>query len=327
MRAVRFASFGDPAEVLTVEDQPITAPGPGQALLHMRVRPINPSDLFTIRGHYGTLPRLPATPGMEGAGIVEALGPGVTGLALGQVVAPIGAGGTWQEYLVVDAGALLPVPADLSVREAAMLLVNPSSAWLLLHEVLRVEPGAWLLQNAANSAVGRFIIRLARRTGIRTINLVRQRDLADELRAEGADAVICEADEDVLDQIARIAGPRGVRYALDSVAGPSGSRLARALGTGGTMVIFGAISEHPLTIDPSALIFRSTSVRGWWLSHWFRSASPTQVAALFDAIIPLVTDGTLRAPIAAEYGLEDVRRAVAAAEDSQRNGKILLVSE
>ncbi|NNJ09110.1 zinc-dependent alcohol dehydrogenase family protein [Chloroflexales bacterium ZM16-3] len=326
MRAVRFASFGDPAEVLTVEAQPITAPGPGQVLLRMRVRPINPSDLFSIRGSYGTLPRLPATPGMEGCGVVEALGFGVTGFSVGQLVAPMGVGGTWQDYMVVDASALLPVPPGLSDRQASMLLVNPTSAWLLLHEVLRVEPGAWVIQNAANSAVGRFVIRLARRAGFRTINLVRRPSLADELRAEGADAVICEADEDVLEQVSATVGPKGVRYALDSVAGPSGSRLAQILGTGGTMVVFGAISEQPLIIDPGALLFRGASVRGWWLSRWFRTAEPAQVSALFDAIIPLVADGTLSAPVAAEYRLEDVRQAVAEAEGSSRNGKVLLVS-
>jgi len=293
----------------------------------MRARPINPSDLFTIRGRYGTLPRLPATPGMEGTGIVESLGPGVADFSLGQLVVPIGVSGTWQEYMVANASALLPVPPGLSLQDAATLLVNPSSAWLLLHEVLRVEPGGWVLQNAANSAVGRFIIRLARRAGLHTINIVRRPELADELRAEGADVVLCESDEHVLEQIARTVGARGVRYALDSVAGPSGSRLARALGPDGAMVVFGAIGDKPLSIEPGALIFRSASVRGWWLSDWFRNASPEQVTTLFDATIPLVADGTLRSPIAAEYSLEDARRAVTAAEGSQRNGKILLVSE
>jgi NADPH:quinone reductase-like Zn-dependent oxidoreductase len=197
----------------------------------------------------------------------------------------------------------------------------------MLHDVLRVEPGAWVLQNAANSAVGRFVIQLSRHAGFRTINVVRRRELADELLAEGADAVICEADEDTPARVAQIAGPRGVRYALDSVAGPSGSRLAQALGPGGTMVVFGAISGQPLTIDPGGLLFRGASVRGWWLTQWFRTATLAQVTALFGAILPLVADGTLRAPVAAEYGLEDIRAAVVAAEGSERNGKILLVSE
>ena len=324
MRAVRFAAFGDPANVLTIEELPTPEPGPGQALVRMRVRPINPSDLFTIRGHYGVLPQLPATPGLEGAGVVAALGAGVNQLQIGQMVVPLGSG-TWQEYLVADADALLAVPRGLDERAAAMLLANPTSAWLLLHEVLRVAPGAWVLQNAANSAVGRFVIQLSRHAGFRTINVVRRRDVIDELLAAGADAVICETDEDVVARVRAIAGERGVLYALDSVAGPSGSRLAAALGRNGTLVVFGAISGQPLTIDPGAMLFRGTTVRGWWLTHWFRTASHEQIAGLFGAIIPLIADGTLHAPVAAEYDLADVRRAVAAAEGSERNGKILLI--
>jgi NADPH:quinone reductase-like Zn-dependent oxidoreductase len=325
MRAVRFAAFGDPAEVLAVEDIPTPEPGPGQALVRMRVRPINPSDLFAIRGQYGLLPRLPATAGMEGSGVVAALGAGVTQFQVGQLVAPLGASGTWQEYIVADAGALLPVPPALDERQAAMLLVNPTTAWLLLHEVLQVEPGAWILQNAANSAVGRFVIQLSRRAGFRTINVVRRRDVVDELLAEGADAVICEADEDVPARVREITGAKGAPYALDSVAGLSGSRLVQALAPGGTMVVYGAISREPLTIDAGAMLFRGTAVRGWWLSRWFRMASREQVGALFGNILPLIADSTLRAPVAAEYALADVYRAVAAAEGSQRNGKILLV--
>jgi NADPH:quinone reductase-like Zn-dependent oxidoreductase len=324
MRAVRFATFGDPANVLSVEELPKPEPGPGQALVRMRARPINPSDLFAIRGQYGRLPKLPATPGMEGAGVVEALGPGVTQLEVGQLVAPM-SGGTWQEYLVADARALLPVPPGLDERQAAMLVANPTSAWLLLHEVLHVEPGAWVVQNAANSAVGRFVIQLARHAGFRTINVVRRRDVIDELLADGADAVICEADEDVVARVREIAGEKGVRYALDSVAGPSGSRLAQALGPAGTLVVFGAISREPLTLDAGSMLFRGISVRGWWLAHWYRTASSEQIARLFGAIAPLIADGTLHAPVAAEYDLADIHQAVAAAAGSERNGKILLV--
>src|SRR5207249_9394608 len=139
-------AFGDPADVLTIEELPTPEPGPGQALVRMQVRPINPSDLFTIRGRYGVLPQLPATPGLEGAGVVAALGAGVNQLQIGQMVVPLGSG-TWQEYLVADADAHLAVPRGLDERAAAMLLANPTSAWLLLHEVLRVAPGAWVLQN------------------------------------------------------------------------------------------------------------------------------------------------------------------------------------
>lgn len=325
MRAIRFAAFGEPADVLQVEELPTPAPGPGQVLVRLSARPINPSDLFQIRGMYGTLPRLPATPGMEGAGLVAELGPGVTELRIGQQVAPIGPIGTWQEYLVADAAALLPVPESLSLRDAAMLVANPTSAWILLQEVLRVEPGAWVLQNAANSAVGHFVIQLSRHLGYRTINVVRRRDVFGDLHAAGADELICEADEDVVARVREITGGKGVRYALDSVAGASGSRLAQALAPGGTLAVFGAISGQPLTLDAGALLFRGASVRGWWLAHWFRTSPPDQRAALFGQIIPLIAAGVLRAPVAAEIDLAEIARAVRLAESGTRSGKVLLV--
>lgn len=325
MRSVRLATFGEPAEVLTIDELPTPDPGPGQVLIQMRARPINPSDLFTIRGIYGTLPNLPATPGLEGAGVVAALGEGVNGLQVGQQVVPLQSAGTWQEYIVADAGTVLPLPPGLSDAQASMLLVNPTTAWLLLREVLAVQEGEWVLQNAANSAVGRFVIQLSRRYGYRTINIVRRSELREELLELGADEVICEGDEDVVERVKELTGGKGVRHAIDSVAGTSGSQLAQALGTGGTLVVFGAISGKPLIIDPGQMLFRGTTVRGWWLAHWFRTAGQEKTAQLFNTLIPLIADGTLHVPIAAEYDLADVKQAIAAAESSDRNGKILLV--
>ena len=325
MRAVRFQSFGDPAEVLTVEDLPPPQPGPGQVLVRLRVRPINPSDLYMIRGTYGIKPPLPATPGLEGMGVIEVLGDGVSQFEIGQRVVPLNPNGTWQEYVVVDAQALIPIPDGIADHDAAMILANPTTAWLLLHDELKAQPGEWVLQNAANSAVGRFVIPLAKRAGIKTINVVRRRDVIDELRALGADEIICEADEDVVARVREITGGKGAPYALDSVAGRSGGQLIQALATGGTAIVFGAISMKPLVIDPGAILFKGQTIRGWWLARWFRNASQEQISLLFGELLPLIADGTLRAPVAAAYDLADVNQAVAAAEGSERNGKIVLV--
>jgi NADPH:quinone reductase-like Zn-dependent oxidoreductase len=325
MRSVRFAAFGEPAEVLSIEELPTPEPGPGQVLIRMRARPINPSDLFTIRGRYGMLPKLPTTPGFEGAGVIAALGAGVSDLEIGQQVAPLSSNGTWQEYALADAGAVLPLPSGLSDAQAAMLLVNPTTAWLLLEEVLGVQQGEWVLQNAANSAVGRFVIQLSRRSGYRTINVVRRPELRDELLALGADQVIVETEENLVERVKELTGGKGVRHAIDSVAGTSGSQLAQSLARGGTLVVFGAISGQPLTIDPGQMLFRGTHMRGWWLVDWLRTAGQIKTAQLFNTLIPLIADGTLHVPVAGEYDLADVQQAIAAAESSERNGKILLI--
>lgn len=325
MRAVRFQSFGDPANVLAVEDVPMPEPGPGQVLVRMRIRPVNPSDLFMVQGVYGIKPTLPATPGLEGMGVIAKMGADVLQWQAGQRVVPLGATGTWQEYVLADAQTLIAVPDAVADHDAAMLLANPTSAWLLLHDELKVPQGEWLLQNAANSAVGRFVIQLAKRAGTKTINVVRRRDVMGELQALGADEVICEADDDVVARVKEITGGKGVRYAIDSVAGRSGGQLIQALAPGGTAIIFGAISNKPLVVDSGALLFKGNTVRGWWLARWFRTASPEQISLLFAELMPLVANGTLHAPVAAEYDLADVKQAVAAAAGSERNGKIVLV--
>ena len=325
MRAIEYAANGEPAEVLRLVEKSVPEPGPGQVLVRLLARPINPSDLFQIRGQYGVQPGLPAVAGMEGAGTVAKLGAGVEHFTPGQQVVSLAPVGTWQEYAIADANALMVVPGTLAPRDAAMLVANPTTAWLLLQEELKVEPGAWVLQNAANSAVGYFVIQLCRKLGYHSINVVRRRDVVDDLRAAGADEVICETHEDVVERVRAITGGRGVRYAIDSVAGASGARVAASLGRGGTLIVFGAISGKPLMIDPGTLLFRGQTVRGWWLVQWLRNASPAEREALFASILPLIADGTLHAPVAAEFDLAQFAEAVAMAESGTRHGKVLLI--
>jgi NADPH:quinone reductase-like Zn-dependent oxidoreductase len=325
MRSVRLAAFGEPTDVLSIEDLPMPEPGPGQVLIRMRVRPINPSDLFMIRGRYGVSPKLPSTPGFEGAGVIAAIGEGVTGFEIDQQVVPLESNGTWQEFALADATAVLPIPPGLSDTQAAMILVNPTTAWLLLEDALGVQKGEWVLQNAANSAVGRFVIQLCRRQGYRTINIVRRPELRDELLALGADQVIVETEEDVIERINELTNGKGVRHAIDSVAGTSGSQLSQCLGEDGTLIVFGAISQQPLTIDPGQILFRNNTIRGWWLVQWLRTAGQEKTAQLFNTLLPLIADGTLHVPVAAEYDLADIQQAIAAAEGSERNGKVVLL--
>jgi len=325
MLSVRFDQFGEPSEVLRLEERPKLSPGEGEILIQMRARPIHPSDLLTIQGLYGALPALPATPGIEGVGVIESLGPHVRGWQEGQRVIPLGAPGTWQEYLVVKAGQLIPVPETLSDALAAQFVVNPLTAWVMTTEELKLEPGQWLLQTAAGSTLGQVVLQIARLCGFKTINIVRRRQQARELKALGADEVICTADEDMVERVMQITAKAGVPAAIDAVGGQTGADAARSLGRHGVMLSYGLLSGEPIPIDGGRMIFRSLTVRGFWLSDWFRNVPVERRRNVSSELLELMTRGEIAPPIEAEYPLKDITQAVQHAQRSGRRGKVLLV--
>ena len=324
-RAVRFAEFGEPSQVLATEAVPTPEPGPGEVVLRMRARPINPSDLSVVRGRYGDLPALPATPGLEGMGEVESLGADVATVAVGRRVVPLGISpGTWAERLVVPAAALVPVPDAVSDEAAAQLVVNPLTAWILLAEELEVQPGEWLLQSAAGSTLGRVVLQLARARGFRTINVVRRAGQAQELLALGADEVIVSERDDVVERVREITGGEGASKAIDAVGGELGAHMAAALAARGTLVVYGRLSQEPMPLDTGLQVFRGTIVRGFWLARWFGDASREHAQRTIGTVLGLMADGVVDPPVEARYDLADVREAVAHAERPGRAGKVIL---
>src|SRR5439155_1323376 len=154
MRAIIFEKFGQPAEVLQVRAAPVPEPGPGQVRVRMLAAPVNPSDLLTVRGQYARLPKVPATPGFEGVGIVESAGPGLLGkLLVGKRVAALNSStGSWAEFAIVSARQAIPLSKRLPLEQAAMFFVNPATAYIMTRKMLAVPAGEWLLQTAAGSA-------------------------------------------------------------------------------------------------------------------------------------------------------------------------------
>ncbi len=324
MRAIRFSRFGPPAEVLSLEDVPLPEPGPGQARLRLTRRPINPSDLLTVSGEYGRLPPLPATPGFEAVGRVEAWGEGVSGPAIGTRVVPLSVGGTWAESAVAAAALLLPVPDAISDAAAAQFVVNPVTAWVMLEEELRLKPGDWVVQTAAGSTLGRLVIQLGRLRGYRTINLVRRPEQVDELLALGADAVFCPDETDVVAKVRELTDGRGAKGALEAVGGETGALALRALRSGGTMLVYGMLGGEPLPLHNGEMLFRGLTARGFWLSQWFRQTDPAHVTATLGTLLQLMADGHLLPPVEAEYDLADFQAAIAHAQRPGRQGKVLL---
>ena len=321
MRAARLHAFGKAAEVLRVEEVPAPPPGPGELLVKMLAAPVNPADLNIIEGKYGELPDLPAVIGNEGVGRVVAVGGGVSGFAPGDLVLPM-CRGTWTQNLLASARDAILLPAGLDVHQAAMLTVNPPSAWGLLQDFVKLNAGDWIVQNAANSAVGRSVIQIARARGGKTLNVVRRPELIDELRAIGADRVVLE-DCDLRSQIGEFCDRRPC-LGLNAVGGASALNLANALADEGTLVTYGAMGRQPLKIPNGLLIFRNLHFRGFWLNRWKDKSPAPAIKEMFSTLAGLVARGELVLPVHRVYPLTELVEAVEEAGRESRAGKVLL---
>lgn len=322
MYRAQYAKRGPvPQEVIACEPFELPAPGPGEALLAMRAAPINPSDVLTLTGHYGMLPPLPAVGGNEGVGEIVAVGEGIPYPVGTRVLMPLG-GGTWSSHVLAPAAALIPLPAEGDLLQLSMLAVNPPTASLLLSEYVELQAGDWVIQNAANSAVGAYVAQLAQARGLRTVNVVRRADTSAST-VEGAVTLVDGAD--LAERVAVATGGASIRLALDAVGGVATDRLAQCLATGGTVVNYGALSGEPCKVSPGMLIFRDITLRGFWLVTWMRRATPAQLQALYADLTHRIAMGTLSAPVQATYPLAEVKAAVAAAAAGGRHGKIILV--
>jgi NADPH2:quinone reductase len=326
MRAIRLKELGPPLEVLRLEEVPSPEPGPGEVRLRMTHRPINPSDLLSITGLYPVRPRLPGSPGSEGVGHVDALGAGVTGVPIGLRVVPLaGTPGTWAEHYTVAVNRLFPVPGSVSDEAAAQFVVNPLTAWALLNDELQLKEGDWLLVTAAGSTLGQLLRQLTRAKGIRLLAVVRRRPSAEEVRTLG-DAVVCTEDEVLVERVREITAGQGVTAAIDLVGGLLGGQVAACLAPGGVMIALGVLSaERLMPLDTADLLFKGSTVRGFWLVNWFAGRTPLVLERAIREVVALMSQGLLQPPVEAEYDLADFKAAVAHAERPGRHGKVLLV--
>lgn len=323
MRAVVHESFGDPAEVLTVAEVPTPEPGPREVRVRTLASPIHNHDLWTVRGSYGYKPELPARAGTEAVGVVDALGPEVTGLEVGQRVVTGGTFGVWADYFVAKAGALLPVPDGLSDETAAQLVSMPFSAISLL-DTLDLQPGEWLAQNAANGAVGRLVAPLARARGIRVLGLVRRAAGIEELRALGIDDVVATDGDDWRERAAAVTGGAPVRVAVDSVGGRATADLVSLLAERGSLVVFGAMASPTMEIPSGDVIFKDVTVKGFWGSRVSAAMPADKRAALMGELYERIASGSLMLPVEASYPFAQAADAARANEAPGRAGKILL---
>jgi trans-2-enoyl-CoA reductase len=324
-KSIIFHEFGPPGRVLGIVEEEVPEPRAGEVLIHVEASPINPADLNLIEGKYPKRPELPAVAGIEGAGVISGIGPEVSGLSVGdRVLIPHGTG-AWREYVTVPAPGVFIIPPNVPPFQAAMLKINPTTAWRMLHDFVKLDPGDWILQNAANSAVGRAIIVMAKAMGVHTVNVVRRPELIPELRALGADHVFVES-ETLSQQIEQAAAFDRVRLALNAVGGESALRLANALSRRGVLVTYGAMGRQPMRIPNGLLIFKNLVWTGFWISAWYKHASQQEVSEMFGNIFPLLASGALHVPVAATYPLDAFQEAIRHASEEGRSGKILFAN-
>jgi NADPH:quinone reductase-like Zn-dependent oxidoreductase len=318
MRAVQLTAYGNPVEGLKYVDIPEPdAPSPNQVLIGVEFSPINPSDLLLARGAYGIRPALPTVIGNEAVGRILAAGVGVKNVKVGdRVLAPLSSF-TWRERMVVPADGLFALPPDADPQQLSMLAINPPTAALLLSEYVNLKPGEWVVQNAANSAVGRWVIAFAKTRGLKTVNIVRRRELVPELQAIGGDVVVVDSP-DVSKEIKAAVGNAELRLGLDGVSGPATGVLASTLSPNGTLVSFAAMSEARMSISPLDVIFKPLTMRGFWLGH---PETAAKIAPPIAQAAELIASGRVHIPVAATYPLSSIKEGVAHA---LRGGKILL---
>jgi trans-2-enoyl-CoA reductase len=320
MQAIRFHEFGKPQEVLRLEALELPPLADGEVRLRMLAAPVNPADLNLIEGTYGVKPPLPAIPGIEGCGeVVESRSPE---FEAGDRAIVLRRAGSWASHIQISGDHLFKLPSGMDPMQAAMLKVNPATAWRLLTGFVQPAPGSWIVQNAANSAVGRCVISLAKRLGIRTMNLVRRAELREELLALGADEV--HLDEDAAVESLKASGRERPLLAFNCVGGESALRLMNLLGPGGIHVTYGAMARRPLTVPNGLLIFKDLHFRGLWITQWIEKAPQEEIRKVYGELADAIVSGELSMPVDRVLPLAEYEGAIERVQESGRNGKVLL---
>ncbi|MDM9628541.1 zinc-dependent alcohol dehydrogenase family protein [Rhizobium sp. S152] len=318
MRAIQISQFGTPAEVLKIVETPEPpAPAGNQVLVQMEYAPINVNDLLLIKGTFHYNPSLPTPVGNEGVGKVIDIGPEVTALKKGdRVMLPVYAM-TWRERMLVPADDLIKQPPEADVQQLAMLRINPPAAALMLSEFVDLQPGDWIVQNAANSGVGRAVIAFAKARGYRIISLVRRADVIDEIKSLGSEIVLLD-DDNAPAAVKNAIGDKKLLLGMDGVGGTAPSRIAEMLSAGGYLLGYAFPQGYALPGDLRPIMEKELHL------HSFYQVQPeyeAKIPAILAEASEMIAAGKLYAPVAATYPISEIVAAVAHAE---AGGKVLL---
>jgi NADPH:quinone reductase-like Zn-dependent oxidoreductase len=323
VKQVLIDSYGTPWEVARcAEVADVGAPAADEVVFDVLAFPINPADMWFCRGSYRLKPPLPATPGAECVGRVTAVGASVKHVKPGDLVINLQRE-NWAEQRKVKGDDAIPLPAGIDLKQAAMVRINPPTAQLMLSDFVELKGGDWVIQNVANSAVGRLLIVLAHQRGLRTVNVVRRSELAAELKQLGADLVIVDG-HDLAARVASETGQARIMLGVEAIGGGATGRLAECVATDGTVVHYGSMSGEDPVVGRSNFIYRGVRLTGFMLGRGLAKRSPQKIRDMYADLAQQVMAGKLSAPVDTVYPIERIKDALRHADQGGRNGKILV---
>jgi NADPH2:quinone reductase len=319
MQGIRVQEYGGPA-VLRLEEMPTPTPGPGQVLVRLVMAGVNFVDIYQRRGGYPV--PLPYIPGREGAGVVEAVGEGVTHVKPGDRVAYTGQPGAYADASVVPADSLIPLPADFSFEQGAAFPLQGMTAHYLLHEFRRPKPGDSVLIHAAAGGMGLLLVQWARHLGARVFGTVSTEEKATAAREAGADEVILYTRHDFVAETKRLTNGHGADLIIDGVGKTTFPGNLEAVALRGQIVIFGAASGPADPIVPNALMARSITLSGGSLGNYLLTRE--ELLRRAGDVIAGIRAGWLRLRIGKTLPLAEAAEAHRLLEGRQTIGKVLL---
>ena len=323
MKVAQFANFGRPEKVINCIEVPDLAdPEENQVLIDVLACPINPADVLNIEGKYGVTPDLPARLGAECVGKIKKIGSKVEGFKEGDIVLPLDRENWVQQKLVSDKNLIL-LPNNIDPIQLSMLKVNPPTAYLMLKKYVDLKKNDWLIQDAANSGVGHCLIRLAKMDGIRTINVVRRKEVAEELRSIGADIVI-EDSENLAQEVKDLTNGENIKLAVDAVGGDIVLRLGDCLAEQATILNYGLLSGKNIEMTSFQTVFKRLVLTGFWLMPWLMNMSREEIFRMYNHLANLIAEKKLYVPIEKTYNLDDIKSAVEHSASYNRSGKIII---
>lgn len=321
MKKLIFEKTGLPKDVLQLQELPIPTPKANEVLVKVKAAPINPSDTMFVQGLYGLRPELPSGAGFEGAGTVEAVGEGVE-LPLGTTVSFAGVG-AWAEYIIVPANSVIPLPPNIPFEVAAQVFVNPFTAWAMLHES-KLQAGDWLLLTAGGSSFAQLVIQMATRKGIKTICTVRRDDQIEQLKQLGATEVVNTAKDFLPKKVKTITDGKFANVCFDATGGELGGLALQSLAVGGTIWVYGMMSQQETPLHNGIVLFKNLTVKGFWLSTWLPNAPKEVRKEAAQTVIGMLARKELQTSIEATYPLANFQEALQHNDKEARRGKVLL---